>query len=161
MASLFVANTSKKHNEFVFRLPGITQTRRYVIPAGRQVEVLKNAQREEIDYVIAQHEPYGLVHESQIQKICKFSGTVYSIDKPVKVNSIEVALEKNAQILEQEGHEQRKIAAVAMNNSFAETLKDSKLKPQTEMTLEIEEIPVEETDKRPMMTERIKVGNKK
>jgi len=160
MPSLFIANTSNKNNEFNFRLPERTQLRTVQIPAGMQMEVLKNASKEEVDSVIKQHEPYGLVNEAEIKKICKFAGTVYSIDKPVRVNSMELAMEANNDILLQEGHEQRKIAAVALNDQLNKTLDphNSGLSPVRSMEVDVQEIPTEATDKRAMLKTKIKVA---
>ena len=115
MTSLFIANTSNKHHEFQFRIPGNEQMRRVIISAGTQQEVLKHAQREEVDAVINQHLAYGLVEASQVHKIDKFSGALYSIDKPVTVNAMNIAIDKNNDILVEEGYNLRKIAAVATN----------------------------------------------
>lgn len=159
MSSLFIANTSNKHNEFLFRLPGVEQVRRIIINAGTQQEVLRNAQSEEIEYVINQHRVYGLVESSQVQKVDKFTGILYSIDKPVTVNAIQIALEKNSEILLQEGYELRKIAAVATNAALEETLSQNRsMGKQRAIEMEVEEIADEYSVKRPMIKQKIKVA---
>lgn len=156
MTSLFIANTSNKHHEFLFRLPGNDQLRRIIINAGTQQQVLKNANREDIDEVISQHLPYGLVEASQVSKIDKFSGSLYSIDKPVTVNAMQVAIDKNNDILLEEGHELRKVAAVATNASIEDALSNSRAFRSIEM--EVEEIPEDKSEKRKMLKEKIKVA---
>jgi hypothetical protein len=158
MSSLFIANTSNKHNEFTFRLPGNDQLRRVIISAGTQQQVLNNAQKEEVDAVISQHAPYGLVEASQVHKIDKFSGVLYSIDKPVTVNAMNLAIEKNNDILLEEGYNLRQIAAVATNASLDETLSHTRgLGKQKSIELEVAEIPEEHTTKRKMLNQKIKV----
>jgi hypothetical protein len=157
MPSLFIANTSSKHNEFVFRLPGISQLRRLDIPAGRQLEVLKNVQKDEIDYVVNQHIAYGLIHVSEISKICKFSGMIYSIDKPVPSNAMNQVMEINADILIEQGHELRKVAAVATNATIEDML-ENKLNLKE---LEVVEIEQEDTGKKPLLKEKIAIDKSK
>lgn len=160
MPSLFVANTSNKHNEFNFRLPERTQLITRTIPAGKQMEVLSNASKEEVDAVIKQHELYGMVHVSQIKNACKFSGSVYSIDKPVTVNAMELAMEKNNDILLEEGFELRKIAAVAVNAQLTQAIEHSNqnVGAQRSVEIDVQEIPEERTDKRQMLKSKIKVA---
>lgn len=150
MASLFVANTSNKNNEFLFRLPGIEQLRRVIIAAGKQVQILKDVHNEEIESVITQHQIYGLTSANDIAKANKFVGLLYAIDKPVSINSMELAIEKNNDILLEDGYELRKLAAVAMNESVLPEVKKS-------LEIEIVEIPEDRTASRKMMTEKIKV----
>jgi hypothetical protein len=159
MTSLFIANISNKHNEFTFSLPGNPQLRRVIIPAGKQAEVLKNAQREEVDAVVSQHTVYGLVEQSQVAKIDKFSGALYSLDKPVKIENMEIGVERNTDFLLEEGYELRKLAAIAIDAKFSEIVADSHLRlpEQKATTIDVEEIPDEKTTKRTMLKQKIKV----
>lgn len=162
MPSLFVANTSNKHNEFVFRLPERTQSITRYIPAGKQMQVLEDATKEEVDAVIKQHEVYGLVHQSQIKNACKFAGTVYSIDKPVTVDAMEMAMEKNNDILLEEGQKLREIAAVASNAQLSEAISHSHqpVGEQRAVEIDIQQIPDERSDKEPMLKSSVKVSKK-
>jgi hypothetical protein len=160
MPSLFIANTSTKHNEFLFRLPGVDQLRRVNIPAGRQMEVLRNASQEEVDAVINQHAAYGLVHESQVKNADKFTGMLYQIDKPVSISAMELTVEKNKDVLLEQGHEIRKIAAVAIDDSLRKLSVENKLSEIQATEIEVVEIPDETSEKRKMMQEKIHVRKK-
>ena len=159
MPTLFIANTSNKVNEFTFRLPGNDKLHVRQIPAGKQSEIIRNAQKEDIDYVIAQHEQYGLVHASQIKKICAFAGMVYSIDKPVESISLEYVMEQNDDELIKLGHQLRKESAVAIDSLLTENISNSRdrVGRQKEVTLEVIEQPEERTNKKRMMQEKIVV----
>jgi hypothetical protein len=163
MSSLFVANTSNKHNEFTFRLPGNPQLRTVYIPPGKQMEVLRNAQREEIDSVIEQHSVYGMVAANNAKNICKFAGTLYSIDKPVAVDNMHIAMEANNDILLQEGYELRKIAAVATDATISDAIAHSseKVGKQTNIEMSVQELEDERTGNKKLMAETIKVSRKK
>jgi hypothetical protein len=162
MPSLFIANTSNKHNEFNFRLPERSQLIMRTIPAGKQMEVLSNASKEDVDAVIKQHEPYGLVHFSQIKNACKLTGSLYSIDKPVTVDAMELAMEKNSDMLLEQGYELQKIAAVASNAQLSEAISHSiqPLGEQRSVEFDVQQIPEERTDKQKMLKTKIKVAKK-
>jgi hypothetical protein len=159
MPNLFIANTSTKHNDFNFRLPGNPQLRIEKIPAGNQIRVLADMNQEEIDYVVKQHEVYGLIHVSQIKKIDQFSGMIYS-DKPISVNDMQVTMDKNNDVLLKEGYELKKVAAVAMDSALRDAINNSheNLGLQKSVEIDIQEIPQERTDKRSMYKQKIKVA---
>lgn len=161
MTTLFVANTSSRHHEFLFRIPGNEQVRRVTINAGKQMEVIRGAQEEEVNAIIEQHKPYGLIHVSQVKKVSDFVGLMYQLDRPVDSGAMEIAVEKNNDVLIEKGHELRKEAAVAANATLSDTITNSgdKVGKQNAMSIEVVEQPTEENQKKQTMKEKIRVAD--
>ena len=159
MPTLFIANTSNKVNEFTFRLPGNSKLHLRSIPAGKQIEIIRDAQQEDVDYIVEQHQIYGLVHASQIKKVCAFSGMLYSIDKPVDSVAMDFAMEQNDDELIKLGQKLRSESAVAMDSQLSENISNSRerIGRQKELTMEIIEQPEERTTKKRMLQEKITV----
>lgn len=101
MTTLFIGNTKKQHEDFAFNMPesGKRVVRR--IPAGHQDIILKDATPEQVAAVVDQHKRYGLVSEAEAKKVRNFIGLMWSTDKPIKLQSLQLAFEHNKEIMEE------------------------------------------------------------
>ena len=114
---LYVANTKKQNEEFLFRVLGSEKLIRRSIPAGGQIFV-GDFQSEEIDYIIRQHEPYGMVESKRIKAQRHFVGLCHSIGEPVSLDHMTLAFHLNDEILKEKGKEMRETAAVVIDDSL-------------------------------------------
>lgn len=90
---LFIANSSRQAHTFNFKLPEKTQSFGVTIRPGQQHAF--DFPPEVIDYIISQHEPYGLQPRNRVDS--HFSGICYSTDKAVSESEI---IENSEQRLE-------------------------------------------------------------
>jgi len=117
---LFIANTTKHHQEFLYRLPEDARSTpmRQIIRVGEQVQIYQDTTKDVLEHILKQHmdapKPF-LIPESEAARYKGFIGLIYSFDKPVTATKIEDAFEKNDGELKKQGDEQRKEAALATN----------------------------------------------
>ena len=121
MAKLFVANTSQQKVDFIYRIPESLQTSPpLTILPGSQILVL-DAAGHIIDAVIEQHRIYGVKHHHEVDTKT-FNGLIYSVDEPVKLDSIFLADEANKEVLEKRGQEIRQNQAAALSEALDQTV---------------------------------------
>lgn len=126
MAILYVANTSKQHHHFYYRLPEEPTARYEEIRIGTQARIGgEDLSLEIINRIIKQHEPYGLKAESDLGRTRGYVGLCYSIDKPVKMDSLLGAFESNDKALNERAEDLREETAVAVANGIQSTLEAS------------------------------------
>jgi hypothetical protein len=115
---LFIANTSKQHHIFAYRMgkgrdvPVSYQT----IPVGSQIQVgNSDLNKETVDFIINQHARYGMRSADDLAKNADYIGLVYSIDKQVPMGDkfIETAEDLNATALNRIASDQREQSAAA------------------------------------------------
>lgn len=121
---MYIANGTKQVINFLYRLPEQNGVRSQNIPIGGQIALSDDLRREDIDYILSQHTRYGLLPVEEVKNPKTFVGMCYSIDKPVKIDSIEMLMTSNNDRLVERGREIRKEAAVAssagIENEIAE-----------------------------------------
>lgn len=126
MTDLYIANTSKQHHDFCFRrsessgFPTVIK-----IPAGTQALVVKGGDVDVVDDVINQHRPYGLVSAEEASKQKRFVGLCYRVDKPVHFKDMKVVFDKNDKVLKQQGEENVKTVAAAVNATIDTNLQEA------------------------------------
>lgn len=86
MPKLFIANLSKQHQHFLYRLPEAPSTRTQDISIGAQVMLPGEMSTDDVAYVVEHHRTYGLKSVEEARRIKGFTGLVYSIDKPVNLD---------------------------------------------------------------------------
>lgn len=121
MTKLYIANCTKQHNHFHYRVIGSTRAFNQTIEAGKQVQLSGDFQQEDIDSIIQQHEAYGLIDSNRVKSARNFVGLCYSIGKPVTLNAMEVAFDQNTKLLDAQGQELRKMAALAASQTIHES----------------------------------------
>lgn len=117
---LYIANCTRQVLDFMYRLPEHPTPLRQRIEIGHQIAVPGELSTKEIEFVTNAHRIYGMVDVKDVDHTKAFIGTCYSVDKPVKVGSIQFAMQHNNEVLVERGKEMRKEAAVVINNALDE-----------------------------------------
>jgi len=91
---MYIANTTKQHYRPNFRVPERTRIHVVNIPSGQQVKVGDDWNAAQTDSVVKQLEVFGARPARDASgKLQKYSGLLYSLDKPIPVGKIEAAHE--------------------------------------------------------------------
>lgn len=123
---LYIGNGSRHVVDFNFRRLVERSIQRREIPPGGQIEVSETHTKEEIDHVLKQHLPYGLIPVDEIDRHRgPYSGLCYSIDKPINVSSLRRAMERKQESLEEQGVRLRQEAGVATHNQIESQMQDT------------------------------------
>lgn len=124
MPKLYIANLTKQIQDFLYVSPGVTPTKHVVvkIPIGEQARIHHdNSTMDDLQAILAQHEPYGLLPVSEVAKRgLAFSGMCYSFDKPVPMDKIQEGVLASDDFKEEVSARVRKESAVAASH-FAES----------------------------------------
>lgn len=132
MPTLYVANLTRQVREFLYKLPE-QGLRRQMIPIGQQIRVAGIENTEQIRVVLEHYYRYGMKSVEDAMKSKTFTGLCYSIDKPVKIDQMEIGIAANDAVLVQRGQQVRKEAAIAAAH-LADQQVDGRLK-NTETTI--------------------------
>ncbi|MBU9812376.1 hypothetical protein ACE2AK_04185 [Rahnella perminowiae] len=114
---LHIANTTKQRHDFTFRRLEKSNLVHHPIRAGEQSIVLDGT-TDEIDYILKQHEIYGLIDATRIDQSKAYIGLCYSIDKPVASKIIEKAMRDNDQHLTRKSNDHRQASAFATSEKL-------------------------------------------
>ena len=117
---LYVANCSKQIQDFQYWLPETPRAHAQIIGIGQQIKIAGST--DVLEGIIEQHRKYGIVNIKEVNRSKEFFGTAYSFDKPIDVDSIMNAIDRNDQAMEDAALESRKAAAVSMNNQLEATV---------------------------------------
>jgi hypothetical protein len=129
MPELYIANTTKQPIDFHFRLPPKEgqrndQVLRHKIPAGKQVRVYQPADKETLEYIVAQHqntpEPF-CVHYTEAARMRGFVGLLFNYDKPVPQNAMQNRFEANDEAMQEKAQQDRMMAAAAASAKVDES----------------------------------------
>lgn len=115
---MFVANGTRQHINFMYRLPETNKTREQTIRVGEQIQVSGDLNQVDIDSIIAQHAVYGLVRSDEIDRKGQKPTMCYQLDKPIHPSVIKRLEMINQGILDQRGAEARQNAAIVMANEL-------------------------------------------
>lgn len=91
MSKLFIANLTKQHFDFLYRVPENTKLLSESIGAGKQIALSGEFTRDVIDLIVEQHLEYGLRAASEVYSNANKDIKVplaYSIDKPVDIDKL-------------------------------------------------------------------------
>lgn len=120
----YVANVTKQHYVFTYRVPERAQPCTQLIPVGEQICLAPNGSdtdlsQLEIDMILKQYEKYGIADVNGIDHAKgPFNGICYSIGKPISVEKMRKAMLKSDQVLDKLGKQIRQEAAVAAHSDF-------------------------------------------
>lgn len=142
---LYVANCTRQNMVFNYRFQG--DNIKYVnIPIGKQQKIPGVSTQAQIDQVIKQHEPYGMIPVEEINRTKPFIGTCYSVDKLIKTDAIMKGLDHNETVLIERGREIRRAAAVQSNNMIENALHEANQRNNMDVKLDELEVMVQEAD---------------
>lgn len=119
---LYIANCTQQNQVVFYRVPENPSPRQQHIDIGGQVQISGDLNPFQIEAIISQLRPYGMVAVDEIDRAKPFIGLCYSVDKPVKVDFILRAHKHNADVLTELGKQYRQEAAVATNQAIEGTL---------------------------------------
>jgi len=117
---LFIANCTKQHQQFWYRVPETGQLKSEDIPVGTQVLLGKKDFTEaQIAGIVDKHRVYGLVAASQVKNMRGFVGLCYSIGDPVRMEAIVEGAELNDKAADERAttHREAVVASIAETNS--------------------------------------------
>lgn len=138
---LYIANCTHQKHKFNYKLPESFQPFSMDIESGKQIE-LPEMTSNEIDYVISQHEGYGLKDVRRINK--EFSGLCFSIDKPISASKIKDGHYQNNENLEDMSQKIiETTAASALQNMEQKILETGHIPDGTLLEIDIEAKPVD------------------
>jgi hypothetical protein len=120
MAKLFVANCTRQRHEFIFRAPEQKNPQVKVIEIGGQSQIWNDSPIDQLRNIVEQHEMYGLIPVSEIDRTRRFVGYCYSFDKPIDVDKIMYTVENNDVVLTADALESRKQSAQIINQSLSQ-----------------------------------------
>lgn len=134
---MYIANCTNQIQDFQYWMPGSAKIYRQGIPIGQQIQLSGDLTQHDIDAVIEQHAPYGMVNTTEIDRTRAFVGICYSIDKKINMDYVRRAAERNKAVLDARGKVIRQEAAVAVNNAMEEEAQSARTGNvnQLEMTI--------------------------
>ncbi len=85
-----IANASRQHHNFNYRIPGAMQTTLVKIPSGTQVQIGKDFGVNEKEAIVSQLQRIGARSRSEMltKPDPRFRGLVYSMDKPLNEDDL-------------------------------------------------------------------------
>lgn len=113
---IFIANITKQAHDFIYRRREINRLVTRPISAGGQIMI--DTDKDEIDFIIQQSQPYGMVHHKDIRNGKNFNGLAYNFDKPLNIDAIKAGIQHNDEVMEAVALEARQNAAVATDSSL-------------------------------------------
>lgn len=143
MTTLFVGNTTKQHHDFHFRLPESSKLINLPIPAGTQIRVLTDASEEDCMAVVDQHKRYGLIAEKDAKRAKNFVGMLFSLDKPITLQSLKLVFEYNQEVLKEKAQKNLETVGAATKEKLDEISRDGEGSGLPRVELEVVEQPKE------------------
>jgi hypothetical protein len=156
MTKLYIANCTKFVQDFIYRLPEVSQLYKVTIPMGGQAEIYEDTDKATLGLIIDQYLKYGLVSVADLDRTKGYTGLCYQFDRPIDVERIMSAVAHNDDELARQGREVRKAQAAGISAAIDQNMQGSESQLQS---LEVEIVeqrkPGENNDK---MTETIQVA---
>lgn len=155
MTRLYVANCTRQFQEIHFRLDfasnenpmgRVPPAKRQTIPPGRQVPLGGDLHMTQVDDIVSQLKPYGLIGVADIGRVKGFTPYVFNVDKPVTPAQMRDVIQSNAEVKLKDGKDLRQMAAVASNEAVAHTVanefaeKGIAADPNAEVEIEFEQL---------------------
>jgi hypothetical protein len=105
---------------FAYCIPEMAGVKTQAIRMGSQVPIPGELNPMQVDAIIEQHRIYGLVTVEEFERMKAFVPFVASVDRPVKMETIQRVMALNTGVLVKRGQDMRKEAAVAVNAAIEE-----------------------------------------
>lgn len=140
---MYVANTTKQICGFHYRIDETRGARQQVIPPGRQIMLADmSLSQGHIDYILKQHQKYGMIPYEEASRTRGFIPRLFSIDKPVPAKVIEETMKRNTTVLIVRGRDARKLAAVQSNNAIEQQFQNLSEQTQGAINPELNSLDV-------------------
>lgn len=140
MSKLYIANVTKQHHDFAYRLPGedmATYGRMsYMrIQAGQQEQIPpgQDLPLPVLEAIVEQYRVYGIMSADDAVRTRGYVWLVFSFDKPVDMDRMHYAFDHNKGVLFDQGERQRRELAVAVGDGISRELNQ----PLREVELEV------------------------
>ena len=163
MTKLFIGNGTRQNYELNYRVPGIGENspmplRVQRILVGGQILVSGNTDRDLVSFIINQFLIYGICEAKDVDNLKTFVPLCYSIDSPITARQIQTLMEHNSRVLIMKGVENRKQAAVSVNEQIENIINDAN-RPENLRALEMSVVEEnhDERDSTPAVAEGFRV----
>ena len=135
---LNIGNATKQNHDFLFRMPGLAKVNVLPIPKGSQVHIEGN--REDLDFIIAQHVRYGLIDVKEFGKQKNFAGLVFSFNGTINMDKLAEAREIHNDFIDENAQNIRE-ATTAASAAIIEGEAEHTGAKVGSTTFELEELP--------------------
>lgn len=113
---MYIGNATNHILNFIYRIPGQTRSRTLEIPIGSQVNLPDDLKTDEVDAIIKHHSIYGLASANEVASVKDYTGTIFSLGKPIPAMRIEELMLMNRDQLIDLGKQIREDACIASHN---------------------------------------------
>lgn len=153
---LWIANVTRQRFVIWWRLDGgqtdgrFTAPRQTSIDPNTQVQIGGDMELPQIQTLLDQLEPFGLVGEKDVANGLsnRTHEIVFNIDRQVSPRAIETLKRHNLAVKMKEGERRREAAAIGANEALKNTISDSELPPPPQFDVEIEQMEQFQDEKR-------------
>lgn len=162
MPKLWIANATSQVQQFTYWLPEMSRSFVQEVPIGSQTLIAgKDLPQGAIDGILKQHEVYGLTSANQAFRQRKFSGVVYSIDKPVRLDVLQELVQHHRGVLTERGKQLRQEAAIATDDYIQNQMMDQQMPGRLqELEMLVEETERDPQDTSPEIAEGMRVNHR-
>lgn len=157
---LYIANATKQRIDFMYRVPEQAGVRNQPIDIGSQILIsgseLMNTKQ--VDSIIDQHRPYGLVNVDEVDRTKGFAGMFYSVNDPISGVKIMRAVQHNTAVLQERGKQIRKEAAIVGNQLLENSMSEQEIPGNLKATeFSVVEENHDDRDENPALAEGVRV----
>lgn len=148
MPKMYLANVTQQNQVVNYRLSESNKVWTQPISIGKQILVGKGDDMavHDIESVIAQLSPYGLISVDELRTTRKQVTWLYSLGRPVKADQIQAAALHNKGVLTDQGRKFREHAAIATNQAMDAAADDAGLTRAGALEMSVEEESGEHPD---------------
>jgi len=167
MVQLFIANATAQRHAFMYYVPdddggrpsrGVLPRTQY-IAAGGQEKISGDLSTAQLQAIVDQHQPYGLIDVNEIDRTKEFRGLCYSWDKPVSSARLAQLMTHNIDVLDERGRKMRELAAVSVSNNMETHMQENRMPGELKkVEMEITEVRTDRSDSDETAPQRVRVA---
>jgi len=140
-SALYVANCTMQDHLFIYHLAEARRESMVTIPAGQQRRIAGVQSPIDVDSIVEHHSRYGLRSVVEVGKAVGQVPLIYSLDKPISATRIVEQMNLNQRVLNRQGEEFRRAAAIQTHDWVEKKVQDMRLPGEVD---EVEMAVVEE-----------------
>lgn len=128
MTTMFIANATHQIQDFCYTVPEHHGIISQPIGIGQQIRISAhggNLSPADVECILDHHRKFGLISVEEIPRTKNFAGLCYSLDKPVSFPRLTELIQQNRGALVRRGEEQRRAAAIAVNDTIQRQVTES------------------------------------